>query len=102
MRVGVIPRGLDHRVLDAGSPRQGRRKGHVFIPFAAADRGLETLQLSQRKTEVGARVIASGEIENEGLARSIQQLEVAIQLRYDSVARFMRRQSVELQRLGIP
>ena len=92
----------DDGVLQSEVSGEGGGKHHILVLRKARHGGLEVLQAAQREAEIGPRIVAAGEIENEGLARRVERIEVSIEFIDDATAGFPRRKRVERQRIEAP
>ena len=100
---GIILTGIrDDGVLQSETSGEGGGEHHVLVLRKAGHGGLEFLQLAQREAEVGSRIVPAGEVENEGLARRVERIEVSIEFFDDPTTGFPRGERVERQRIEAP
>ena len=100
---GIILSGeRDDGVLQSETSGEGGGEHHVLVLRKAGHGGLEFFQVAQRKAKVGSRIVPAREVENEGLARRVERIEVSIEFFNDPTTGFPRGERVERQRIEAP
>ena len=100
---GIILSGeRDDGVLQSEMSGEGGGEHHVLVLRKAGHGGLEFLQVAQRKAKVGSRIVPAREVQNKGLARRVEPIEVSIEFFDDPTTGFPRGERVEGQRIEAP